>query len=192
MLLLVSVRSELEPVQLRHWVGSEWPWKMHFVFNQLCLLRVDAGSGFGMLWWHLVTQTSFEERVAHRALNAQVQPCEHSPALSSLLRVNTQTGGTFVCAADRVCFIVNTEWNEVINWLASPFRHITQKLSDVWSVGDSEQGDWKVLTELHCGRRHLKLSDRVPGYSPWFRQWSKTPVRAGIESHEIEHQGFYN
>lgn len=49
-LLLFSVRSELEPVQLRHWVGSEWPWKMHFVFNQLCLLRVDAGSGFGMLW----------------------------------------------------------------------------------------------------------------------------------------------
>lgn len=49
MLMLFAVKSELEPVQPSLWVGSDWHWKMHFVFNQLCLLRDGAGSGFEML-----------------------------------------------------------------------------------------------------------------------------------------------
>lgn len=87
-------------------MGSDGLWKMHFVFNQLCLLRGAAGSGCGMLWRYLVTQTEFEEHVAHRAFNAQVQHCEHGPADSSSSVEIPKQEALLVCAGHLVRVIV--------------------------------------------------------------------------------------
>lgn len=191
--MLFAVKSELEPVPCAAKpLGGQWL----TLENALCVQPAVSPKRWCWFWvWNVVVILS-DSDIIWRAPCPQGLECPGAALWTQPFRQFclqcTQTGGTF-CVCYRLSLFHRLK--TVQKWLADFPLPLGISLKNCMMCDQLEilnQGDWKVLTHLHGGRRHFKLSDGLPAYNPCFRQWSKIPIRAGIQCHEIQHQGLYN